>query len=186
VADEPTPWGYTGSSAPDVLRILGWVIAICCTVASLLLLLHAQSLGSVGDASAAVYCAAAAVFGAGLVSLGTLVGVGATLEHTIAIRAHLDGSVTLRPPARAAAPPAFQQQLFDVRLIAAGEHLDRVARELRRSLPADRIPELMANLPATVAESVGYATREGAGAGADREGCAGRGDPPRRRRLTVS
>jgi len=162
VADEQVPWGYRGSAAPDVLRILGWLIATSCTAAALLLLLRAQSLGSEGATSGGVYGAAAAVFGAGLVALGTLLGVGATLEHTIAIRAHLDGSVVLRPPVRAGAgTPTFHQQLFDVRLIAAGEDPDAVARELRQWVPAERIPGLMANLPAIVAEGVGHATAQG-------------------------
>lgn len=160
--EEPMPWGYRGNGLPELLRIVGWLVAACCTLVALFLVTRTQDLASEGLASGGVLGGAAAVFGAGVVALCAMVGVGATLEHTIAIRAHLDGTVPLRPPPRAGAgAPKVFQEVFDVRLIAVGEHPDRVARELRQAVPEERIPELMANLPSVVADGVGYATAKG-------------------------
>jgi len=146
-----TPQGYKGSVGGEAVQIIGLVIAVVAIFLAIALAEETHSV--VGGAVTAVY---------GVV-LGVVVwAVGATLENVIAIRAHLDGSLPLHAPAAMSVPPSpVVMELYDVRLIAVGQHPDRVARELRQAVSEDRIPGLMANLPATVVEGVGYATAKG-------------------------
>lgn len=144
------PQGYKGAAAAEGLQVVGVLIGLLAIVAAVVVAVETKD-GWAGLAGGA----------AGILQALIVWSVGAILEHAVAIRAHLDGSTPLTPPSGTGFVSTPPMDLFDVRLVDAGARPERIARELRNVAPRERVAELMAHLPAIVAENVGYATAKG-------------------------